>query len=78
MAANSYNNELIINFSRSSIRINSNSLLFDNVRPVFTGEFLGSKFNKGLNADDTNFALLGIIFCRIFQLLLQFYDHVYL
>lgn len=62
MAAKRYNYELIINFSKSSVRINSNSFLFDNVLPVFTGMFLGREFNKGLNADDTNFALLRLFF----------------
>lgn len=67
MAANRYNYELIINFSKCSVRINSNSLLFDNVLPLFAGIFLGSKFNKGLNADDTNFALLQLIFAELFR-----------
>lgn len=67
LAAKRYNYELIINFSKSSVRINSNSFLFDNVLPVFTGMFLGREFNKGLNADDTNFALLRLIFAGLFR-----------
>lgn len=67
MAAYRYNYELIINFSKSSVRINSNSLLFEKMLPVFTGMFLGRKFNNDLNADDTNFALLKLIFAVLFR-----------
>lgn len=67
MAPSRYNYKFIINFSKTSVKINSNALLFDNVLPAFTGTFLGSEFKKGLNADDTNLTLSRLISARHFK-----------